>query len=232
MRNRGKNSNDDTLFGSKKLQLKFKEAIKDMFYLLSRGYGEKSSLQLVGNKYRLNVRQQQAIQGMSASQQQMEIRQTNEISLHQLHSETIIIDGFNLLIILESALSGAYLFKGLDGAYRDLSGVHGTYKRVQQTENAIHLVGETLKNLKVIWVFDQPVSNSGRLKTMLREIAEEQDYHWDIILDHNPDKILAQSEHIVVSSDAWILDRAERWLNLAAYLINHHIENTNIIEVQ
>lgn len=232
MRNRGKNSNDDVLFGSKKLQLKFKEAIKDMFYLLSRGYGEKSSLQLVGNKYRLNVRQQQAIQGMSASQQQMEIRQANEIFLQQLHSETLIIDGFNLLIILESALSGAYLFKGLDGAYRDLSGVHGTYKRVQQTENAIYLVGETLKNHKVIWVFDQPVSNSGRLKTMLREIAEQKGYHWDIILDHNPDKMLAQSEYIVVSSDAWILDRAARWLNLASFLINHHIENTNIIEAQ
>jgi hypothetical protein len=232
MRNRGKNSNDDILFGSKKLQLKFKEAIKDMFYLLSRGYGEKSSLQLVGNKYRLNVRQQQAIQGMSASQQQMEIRQANEISLHQLHSETIIIDGFNLLIILESALSGAYLFKGLDGAYRDLSGVHGTYKRVQQTEAAIHLVGETLKHHKVIWVFDQPVSNSGRLKTMLREIAEQKGYHWDIILDHNPDKMLAQSKHIVVSSDAWILDRAARWLNLASFLIDQHIENSNIIEGQ
>jgi hypothetical protein len=232
MRNRGKNSNDDALFGSKKLQLKFKEAIKDMFYLLSRGYGEKSSLQLVGNKYRLNVRQQQAIQGMSASQQQMELRQSNEVYLNQLHSETIIIDGFNLLIILESALSGAYLFKGLDGAYRDLSGVHGTYKRVQQTEAAIHLVGEILKHHKVIWIFDQPVSNSGRLKTMLREIAEQKGYHWDIILDHNPDKMLAQSKHIIVSSDAWILDRAARWLNLASFLIDQYIENSNIIEGQ
>lgn len=232
MRNRGKNSNDDVLFGSRNLQLKFKEAIKDMFYLLSRGYGEKSSLQLVGNKYRLNVRQQQAIQGMSASQQQMEIRQANEISFHQLNSETIIIDGFNLLIILESALSGAYLFKGVDGAYRDLSSVHGTYKRVQQTEAAIHFVGETLKHHKVIWVFDQPVSNSGRLKTMLREIAEQKGYHWDIILDHNPDKMLAQSKHIVVSSDAWIIDRAARWLNLASFLIDQHIENSNIIQAQ
>ncbi|WP_412987311.1 DUF434 domain-containing protein [Pontimicrobium sp. IMCC45349] len=231
-RNRGKNSNDDALFGSKKLQIKFKEAIKDMLYLLSRGYAEKSSLQLVGNKYRLNVRQQQAIQGMSASQQQMELRQVNEVYLNQLHSETIIIDGFNLLIILESALSGAYLFKGVDGAYRDLSSVHGTYKRVQQTETAIHLVGETLKHHKVIWVFDQPVSNSGRLKTMLREIAEQKGYHWDIILDHNPDKMLAQSKHIIVSSDAWILDRTKHWLNLAAYLINQHIENSNIIEAQ
>lgn len=232
MRNRGKNSNDDVLFGSDKQHAKFKEAIKDMFYLLSRGYGEKSSLQLVGNKYRLNVRQQQAIQGMSASQQQIERRQCHEVAFEDLNTETIIIDGFNLLIILESALSDAYLFKGLDGAYRDLSGVHGTYKRVQHTENAIHLVGDTLKGHTVIWVFDQPVSNSGRLKTMLRQIADLQGYQWDIILDNNPDQLLAESNHIVVSSDAWILDRAERWTNLASHLIERHIENANIIRAQ
>ncbi|NQX85908.1 MAG: DUF434 domain-containing protein [Flavobacteriaceae bacterium] len=232
MRNRGKNSNDDTLFGSKTLQLKFKEALEDMRYLLSRGYGEKSALQLVGNRYRFNLRQQQAILGMSASQQQIELRQSHEVYLNQMHCETFIIDGFNLLIVLESALSGAYLFKGLDGAYRDLSSVHGTYKRVKQTETAIHLVGDTLKHHKVIWVFDQPVSNSGRLKTLLGEIAKQKAYNWDIILDYNPDKMLAQSKHIAISSDAWILDRAKRWLNLAAVLINQHIQNHNIIQSQ
>lgn len=70
-RNRGKNSNDDSLFGSEIIQQKLKEAIVDICYLLSRGYAEKSSVQLVGNKHRLNVRQQQAVRGMSASQQQV-----------------------------------------------------------------------------------------------------------------------------------------------------------------
>ncbi|WP_460220327.1 DUF434 domain-containing protein [Psychroserpens sp. MEBiC05023] len=228
-RNRGKNSNDNQLFGSKAIQQKLKEALIDMHYLLTRGYAEKSSLQLVGNRHRLNVRQQQAVRGMSASQQQMEQRQSACIPFESIGSDSIIIDGFNLLIILESALSGAYLFKGLDEAYRDLSGVHGTYKRVQQTENALLLVGNRLKTNKVIWVFDKPVSNSGRLKTMLRELAENHDFNWEIILDHNPDKVLAKSKHIVVSSDAWVLDRAKRWLNLGAYIIEHHISEANII---
>ena len=228
-RNRGKNSNDDVLFGSDKVQQKLKEAVKDMHYLLTRGYAEKSSLQLVGNRHRLNVRQQQAVQGMNASQQQIEQRQSTCISFENIGPEPIIIDGFNLLIILESALSGAYLFKGLDNAYRDLSGVHGTYKRVQQTENALLTVGNLLKGNPVTWVFDQPVSNSGRLKTMLRELAEQHSFNWDIILDHNPDKLLAKSKDIVVSSDAWILDRAERWLNLGAYIIERHVDNSNVV---
>ncbi|WP_299883211.1 DUF434 domain-containing protein [uncultured Lacinutrix sp.] len=200
-----------------------------MHYLLSRGYAEKSSLQLVGNKHRLNVRQQQAVRGMSASQQQIERRENHVIPFKNITSETIIIDGFNLLIILESALSGAYLFKGLDAAYRDLSGVHGTYKRVQQTENALLIVGNLLKENEVIWVFDRPVSNSGRLKTILRDIAIKHSFNWDIILENNPDKILAESNHIVVSADAWVLDRAELWLNLGAHIIENHITNTSVV---
>ena len=228
-RNRGKNSNDDQLFGSDKIQQKLKEAVSDMHYLLSRGYAEKSSLQLVGNRHRLNVRQQQAVQGMSASKQQIERRHKHVVPFDNIGSDVISIDGFNLLIILESALSGAYLFKGLDDAYRDLSGVHGTYKRVQQTEKALILVGQLLKNNKVIWIFDKPVSNSGRLKTMLRELAELHQFDWEIILDNNPDNYLAESQHIVVSSDAWILDRSTKWLNLSAYMIEHCIPNANII---
>ena len=228
-RNRGKNSNDDVLFGSDKIQQKLKEAVSDMHYLLSRGYAEKSSLQLVGNRHRLNVRQQQAVQGMSASRQQVEHRQSTCMSFEERGSSPIMIDGFNLLIILESALSGAYLFRGLDQAYRDLSGVHGTYKRVKQTETALLRVGNLLKDNPVTWIFDQPVSNSGRLKTMLRELAEQHGFDWTIILDHNPDKLLAESEAIVVSSDAWILDRTKRWLNLGAYIIEYFVENANIV---
>jgi len=72
-----------------------------MHYLLTRGYAEKSSLHLVGNRHRLNVRQQQAVQGMSASQQQMEQRQSTCILFDNIGANPIIIDGFNLLIIIK-----------------------------------------------------------------------------------------------------------------------------------
>lgn len=58
LKNRGKEASDDALFGTEKMQSKLKEAITDMHYFLSRGYGEKSTLALVGNRYRLNARQQ------------------------------------------------------------------------------------------------------------------------------------------------------------------------------
>jgi len=218
-RNRGKEASDDRLF-SPKAQRTIQTAVEDLCFLYSRGYAEKSALQLVGNRHKLNRRQQRALQGMAASKDQLARRSKHQID--SILGKTLSIDGFNLLIILESALSGAYIFKGMDGCYRDLSGVHGTYKRVQQTEKALLLVGDALQHMgiaKANWYFDSPVSNSGRLKTILYEIAGIRGYAWDVFLDFNPDKVLAEGKDVVVSSDAWILDRAEEWYNLAEKIL-------------
>ena len=98
-RNRGKEGRDDLLFGTDAQLSKIKEAIIDMSYLLSRGFAEKSTLALVGNRYKLNARQQRAIQGMSAANIQIDKRKSTHLCVHQLNNKTIAIDGFNLLIV-------------------------------------------------------------------------------------------------------------------------------------
>ncbi len=224
VRNRGKQSKDDELFGPK-WHNTFKEAVDDLGFLLSRGYGESSALQLVGNRYSLNVRQRKALGRMSEADTNIEARSKKALQAEQLVNQAVAIDGFNLLILLESALSGAYVFKCRDGNYRDISSVHGSYKRVVKTEEAIHIVGKSLEALqvqKVHWFFDSPVSNSGRLKVLLYEIAEAKNWPWTIDLTFNPDKDLAVSEDIVISSDGWVLDECQGWFNMGAYLFEEY----------
>jgi len=49
-------------------------------------------------------------------------------------------------------------------------------------------------------------------------------------LDYNPDKVLAQSNHVVASADGWILDSAARWFNLSGAIIEaHQTEKPNTI---
>lgn len=232
LKNRGKEASDDDLFGTEKIQLKLKEAVTDLSYFLSRGYGEKATLALVGNRYRLNSRQQQAVRGMSASQSQIEDRQSKEIQSSDLEGKEIAIDGFNALILLESILSNAYVFKGQDGFIRDLSSVHGTYKRVKQTSLAIEMIADFYikEKIKTIyWFFDKPVSNSGRLKKMIEEIALENQYDWKVELVYNPDKVIAESNWIAVTSDAWILDNASANFNLMKYVLSQMTVNENVI---
>ncbi|MDM1556309.1 MULTISPECIES: DUF434 domain-containing protein [Chryseobacterium] len=232
-RNRGKNTGDDTLFGSEKQIGKLKLAVQDMQYLLTKGYAEKASSDLVGNRYRLKTRQVQVLRGASASEEQIHDRKLKQQHASALKDKIIYLDGFNVLILLESLLSEAYIFEGTDGCFRDLSGVHGTYKRVNQTQRAIELVAvffEKTQTQKLIWVFDQPVSNSGRIKQIVLDFAVENQLNWDVELQFSPDKFLAESSEIIISSDAWILDHCKAWFNLIGYLIKEENLSVNLIQ--
>ncbi|WP_186755200.1 DUF434 domain-containing protein [Echinicola salinicaeni] len=233
IRNIGKSSSDDKWFAPK-WQPVFKEAVDDLCYFLSRGYAERSALQLVGNRYKLNKRQRKAIYRISVGEQQITKRIQSSCAIENVKQEDVEIDGFNLLILLESILSGAYVFKGRDGLFRDISSVHGSYRRVLETDHAIVLVGKALKELQVNsvkWYFDYPVSNSRRIKNKVLEISDNNGFGWSADLVMNPDKILITSSNVVVTSDGGILDHVRRWFNLGAYLINHHINHSNIIAV-
>ncbi|MEO0732795.1 MAG: DUF434 domain-containing protein, partial [Bacteroidota bacterium] len=189
--------------------------------------GVDSALQLIGNHHRLDKRQRQAVGRGAASDQAVAERRRKEVSLAALTGRPVAIDGFNLLILLESAGGGAVILQGRDGTFRDLASVHGTYKHVRQTVPALLSVGEALRHASsVTWYLDQPVSNSGRLKTQLRELAEEHDFAWTVELVYNPDKELVAlpEEHVVVSSDSWVLDGAGSWCNLGRGLLAGRVD--------
>jgi hypothetical protein len=121
-------------------------------------------------------------------------------------------------------LAAGFVFEGLDGCYRDISSVHGTYRQVQTTQQALIIIGKALQQLQlqqVIWVFDAPVSNSGKLKSSCYAIAARHHFSWEILLEHDPDKYLINSNHLICSSDAWVLNECKAWFNLGAWIINN-----------
>jgi hypothetical protein len=110
------------------------------------------------------------------------------------------------------------VLRGRDGALRDLSSIHGTYRAVQETDRAIRLAAAALDVLApgpVRWLLDQPVSNSGRLAARLRELGSELGLSWTAEVVLNPDRVLTETTDVVVTSDSVVLDRASSWLNLA-----------------
>lgn len=228
-RNRGKESNDTILFGEKHRK-RLLPAFTDLNELLTKGYTLNASLSLVGNHHKLNKRQRTALQRACAPQDRVDRILKNELNAEALKGKKVFIDGFNLLILMESALSGAYIFECADGTYRDLSGVHGSYKRVNKTNEALRLIGEQLKVFEVdeiTWVLDEPISNSGRLKGIIQNIGQEHNYNWEVILDKNPDALLVEKNEVGISSDSWILERIP-WFNLARVLIHPLNENIEL----
>ncbi|MDB6136090.1 MAG: hypothetical protein JWM59_4333 [Verrucomicrobiales bacterium] len=134
------------------------------------------------------------------------------------------IDGFNLLITLEAALGGGLVFRARDGALRDLASVHDTYRSVEETDDALLLAGETLAEFRpasVTWLFDAPVSNSGRIAQRVRALAESRQWPWEVRLSKNPDQELMSLQHgIVVTTDSLILDHVRHgWFPLSEQII-------------
>lgn len=232
-KHRGQHPADAKLFTEKTVPI-IRQAVADLEWLLSQGYPQRASLKLVGDRFRLRDRQRRAIVRAACSDQDLELRTKHRVPVDQIHEQTILLDGFNVLITVESALSGGMLFKSRDGCYRDLASIHGSYKRVTETQEAVLLIGEYLHKFcihKALWYFDRPVSNSGRLKTMLYQIAGERGWNWEIDLVYNPDKVLIEASGIVVSSDSIILNQSKRWFNLGREVVDLYISDAHIIQL-
>ena len=229
---RGANPQDGKLFAAVKIPL-LKAAVDDYSLLLTKGYAEPSSLKLVGDRFELNQRQRIAVMRCACSDQQLGSRRQQQIDIKACRGKPLAIDGYNLLITIEAALAGAPVFVARDGCCRDICGLHGTYRRVQETIPAAELIGGFLAELapsSIRWYFDSPVSNSGRLKAMLLELAKSSNWHWQIELSLNPDKELIESDDIVATSDSIVLDECKHWLNLSAAIINAKISNAWLID--
>lgn len=150
------------------------------------------------------------------------LREGKEVYSNELEAKRVWIDGYNLLIGIESALSGGFLFKGMDGCWRDMASIHGNYRQVEETIASLELAGMILNELKVQevnWLLDAPVSNSGRLKTLMRTIAEKHAWNWNIELVPDPDAQLSIVKEIIITSDGIILNACDQWFNLMDYLL-------------
>jgi len=230
---RGPHPTDMKLFAPDKIP-DLRSAITDFSLLLTKGYAEKSALKLVGDRFSLTQRQRLAIMRSACSDQKLASRSERRVELQNLARQTIAIDGYNLLITVEAAMSGGVIFQGRDGCFRDLASIHGTYRKVAETIPAVELIGDFLMDCGIaqaLWLLDSPVSNSGRLKTLISELAEKNKWDWQIELFMNPDTELMKTDLIVATSDSVILDNCQNWINLAAEIITQKIKSPWIVDI-
>jgi hypothetical protein len=227
---RGQHPSDTTLFAVDRIP-DIRQAVADYSFLLSKGYAQKSSLKLVGDRFTLTERQRLAVMRSSCSDEQRINRKTRQLDISTVAEQLIAIDAYNVLITIEAAMSGGLIFRGRDECCRDLASIHGTYHRVTETQPAIELIGGFLQQIHIseaLWLLDSPVSNSGRLKTILRKHNPD----WQVELVTSPDAVLIKGEKIVVSSDSVVLDKCGKWFDLTGEIIKNRIPAAKIIDLE
>jgi hypothetical protein len=214
---RGPDPRDEVAFGPSSWPA-LRAAVADLSWLLSRGYAPVSSLKLVGDRWSLTERQRQAVGRSACSDDARDRRMAHRVATDAIAGKKLVIDGFNVLTTVEAALGGAVVLVCRDTTCRDIAGIHGSYRKVAETLPALFLLSTVLERLGVHrchWLFDRPVSNSGRIRGIVLETAAERKADWSVELVDNPDPILAVSTEIVATADSAILDCGPAWLNLA-----------------
>ncbi len=232
-RHRGPHPHDRELFAPER-HAELREAVGHLSWLFSRGYAETSALKLVGDRFNLTERQRRAVVRCSCSDEQLARRTATRVPADAWRAQSVEIDGFNVLTTIEAALSGGVILHARDGCFRDMASMHGSYRKVDETRPALRLIGELLGSRGMttcLWRLDKPVSNSGRLQTILRELAGENGWDWTVTLDSDPDAALATSMQLVATADSVILDRCGRWCNLARDVVERSIPDANVIDL-
>ena len=147
--------------------------------------------------------------------------------------KTVHIDGFNTIITLEVALSGSPVLYCGDGTIRDLAGLRGTYRIIDQTKEAIMRILQQLDVLKIenaCFYLDAPVSNSGRLSSLIMECADKYNVSVKTQVINDVDRVLEQLAG-VISGDAIILNNCVSWLNIMPLIIEQ-MESVWMIQLQ
>jgi len=223
---RGPHPEDHRLFADEAVP-RLRAAVDDLCWLLDREYAPDSSLKLVGDRYALLRRQRVAVARSACAGVRRQARQARMVEPDEVAGQPLWLDGYNVLTTVEAALAGGVVLAARDDAYRDMASMHGSYRKVAETRPALERIGRVLDRLgpsECVWYLDRPVSNSGRLRTIILDVAHTAKLPWRVELVADPDPILA-------AADSAVLDACRRWLNLARIVVKAEVSTLWLVEL-
>jgi hypothetical protein len=199
-------------------------AAEDFRYLLNHGYPRKATLELVGNRYGLTFDERHLLHRGVFSDTDSDSRRKKKIPIVEIRNKDLAIDGHNVLITIEAGLSGRPLILADDGFIRDISGLSGSFRRTETTEEAVQLIIRFLQKWaprKTLFLFDAPISNSGKLAQEVRSKLEEKGLPGDAMAVRVPEKILIGFPGLIATSDTAIIDQSKRVVDLAGDILRN-----------
>jgi hypothetical protein len=210
------------------------KAAEDFRYLLNRRYPRKAALELVGNRHGLTFDERHLLHRGVFSSIDSQARRKKRTSIKEIRNKDLAIDGHNVIITIEAGLSGRPLVLADDGFVRDISGLSGSFKKTETTENAIQFITDAIKQIKprqILFLLDAPISKSGKLAEEIRNRLKQANLPGDAMAVKVPEKILIGFTGVIATSDTAIIDLSKRVLDLAGYILRKHFCNQKHVAV-
>ncbi len=200
---------------------RLRRAAEELRYLLNRDYPRMGALNFVANHHRLDKTHKMVLLRSVFSDKEVEERRRKTVSFNELEGKTVSLDGYNAIIVLEGMLREQLLIEGDDGYIRDILGVHGKYRISDLTIDVLNVLLEELKEArpkKVIIVFDKPVSKSGELAGITRQLMSEHGIKGESLTASQADKTIIITGDIALTSDSVILKKAKKCFDIAGHV--------------
>jgi len=213
------------------LNTNFGIAAGDLIFMLDRGYPKSPSIDLVGNRYRLNRTERMLLYRGAFDTKSSLSRQEKLVEIDNVSESYLLIDGFNVLITIESYLKGLLVFAASDGYVRDVSEVYGNYRPGKSTVRALDLlagfIGERKGSTTVL--LDKRVDASLECASLIEKKADRAPSAPEVLIENALDRKLVERSNpdtVVATSDTEVLDRVQKACDIPCWAIINKLNKT------
>lgn len=201
------------------------EAVADIRYLLTRGYGRISSVKFVGDKHNLD-KAQRLILYRGVYPPDIAATHTRKlVTPGAVSGRRLAIDGYNALITINGAMMGTPIFLCDDGLVRDSSEMHSSASK-EDLSKALRLSLACLRTLRpagTFFIFDRLISRSGELAKQVAQEMSENGIPGGAFTATSADLEVLRRGEVVSSSDSVIIDKAQLVFDLAGHVIQERL---------
>lgn len=201
------------------MNVRLDNAIGDFRYLLSRGYRRERAIEIVGERYLLGQNNRLILYRAVYDDETADLHRQKMVMPEVVLEEKLSVDGYNVLITVESMLRKKPLILCDDGFVRDISGIHGKHRLSSYSEHALSLMMRLLTELQpseVRFYYDQQVSRSGELAALTRGLLDRFTLDGNAETARQADNAALGFGDVLATSDTVLIERGERLFDLAA----------------
>jgi hypothetical protein len=150
-------------------------------------------------------------------------RKNKRVSSGELTGRIVAVDGYNVLITIESLLAGSPVYLCDDGFLRDTRGIFRRYRSSIVTNEALSEILSILKESGVgraEFLLDQQISRSGELAAQIRERMAELEVLGSAKTVRDVDRRLKMATSPVATGDGPIIDASAEAVDIPGEVAN------------
>lgn len=207
-----------------------RRAAEDVRYLVNRGYPKDSSIRFVSDHHRLPEEQRFVLSRAVVAAEAARSRRRKAVPADALCGQDVLVDGYNVLITVESLMGGKPVYRCDDGFLRDTQGIFRSYRTSDLTIPALQEILNLLlfsNPASAVVLLDQQMSRSGLLAALMREMMAKIGLAGTARTARDVDHQLESSLSIVATGDGNVIDAAVRVIDLPqeiAIKMGSHVE--------